>query len=193
MERSDPLADRASNLIEIQLPVQSTRVYQDILLANPYRKEKEMEPTFINFPATTIAGVRYFGKNENQEISQVWGVANSRFGELRHLQPDSNAYGLCIMIEGVVSGAFEYTCGKEVTSEDDLPEGMVIRHIPAGKYAVFTHIGALTGLKDTYNYIYQTWLPKLGYKPGSLDFELYDQDFKNFAPDSRLYIYVPLM
>jgi predicted transcriptional regulator YdeE/DNA-binding transcriptional MerR regulator len=192
MELSDPHAQQAVSLTEVQLPVQSTRVYQDILLSNPYRKEKEMEPKIVDFPAKTVAGLPYFGKNENQEISQVWGQANQRFGELKHVKPGSNAYGVCLMVEGAAPGEFEYTCGLEITSENDLPEGMVIRHIPAGKYAVFTHVGALAGLKDTYNYIYQTWFPRSGNKPGPLDFELYDQDFKDFAPDSRFYIYVPI-
>jgi AraC family transcriptional regulator len=140
-------------------------------------KEKEMEPKIVDFQATTVAGVRYFGKNENQEIAQTWGVANSRFGELKHVKPGSNAYGVCLMVEGAAKGEFEYVCGLEVTSTEHLPDGMVARTIPAGKYAAFTHVGSLASLKDTYNYIYQTWFPKSGHKYGGLDFELYNEDF----------------
>jgi AraC family transcriptional regulator len=70
---------------------------------------------------------------------------------------------------------------------------MVSREIPAYTYAVFAHIGALDKLSDTYQYIYQVWLPQSGYKMAAyVDFEYYNEDFKDFAPDSRLYIYVPI-
>jgi predicted transcriptional regulator YdeE len=33
-------------------------------------------------------------------------------------------------------------------------------------------------VEDTYEYIYQTWLPQSGYQlAGNIDFEYYDQDF----------------
>jgi AraC family transcriptional regulator len=51
----------------------------------------------------------------------------------------------------------------------------------------------LDKLRDTYNFIYQSWLPQSGYElTGGPDFELYDEDFKDFAPDSRFDIYVPI-
>jgi len=68
---------------------------------------------------------------------------------------------------------------------------MVVREVPAGKYAVFTHVGSLEKLRDTYQYIYQTWLPHSGYTHSpDIDFEYYNEDFKDFAPDSRFNIYV---
>ncbi len=68
-----------------------------------------------------------------------------------------------------------------------------MREVPEYTYAVFAHKGDLPSLGKTYEYIYETWLPQSGYQVAAkIDYEYYDQDFKNFAPDSVFYIYVPI-
>ncbi|OGO67657.1 MAG: hypothetical protein A2Z49_01765 [Chloroflexi bacterium RBG_19FT_COMBO_56_12] len=137
--------------------------------------------------------MRYFGNNQNQEISKLWGAANQHMDKVKHVNPGWGAIGLCVTVPDAPMGEFEYVAGLVVDKVEDLPEGFVVREVPSHKYAVFTHVGALTTLKDTYEYIYQTWLPQSGYQlAGNIDFEYYDQDFKDFAPDSRFYIYVPI-
>jgi len=181
-----------TSFTEIQIPVESNQIYKQKYSENPYRKENEMEPKFGTLPAFTVVGMRYYGKNQNQEIHAMWSEANKRFGELKHVCEDA-AYGVCFTIQGAAPGEFEYVASLKVDKEEDIPEGLVVRHIPAAKYAVFTHVGSLDKLKDTYNYIYQTWLPQSGMQlDGYHDFEYYNQDFKDFAPDSRFYIYVPV-
>jgi predicted transcriptional regulator YdeE/DNA-binding transcriptional MerR regulator len=181
-----------ASFTEIQIPVESNQIYKQKYFENPYRKENEMEPKLVSLPAFTVVGMRYFGKNQNQEISVMWGEANQRFGEVKHVCEEA-AYGICITTPNAAPGEFEYVASLKVSSEEDIPEGMVVRHVTAAKYAVFTHVGALDKLKDTYNYIYQTWIPQSGMQlTGGYDFEYYNEDFKDFAPDSRFYIYVPV-
>jgi len=188
----DSFPEIASIFTEIQVPVESIYRQKMKYLLNSYRKEHEMEPKFITRPAFAIVGLRYFGKNENQEIKDVWGVANTRFGELKHIV-DDGAYGVCMNIEGAQPGEFEYVAGLKVSNTDDIPEGMVLREVPAQKYAVFAHVGSLETLHETYNYIYHIWLPQSGHElAANFDFEFYNDDFKDFAPDSRFYIYVPI-
>lgn len=178
---------------EVQAPVESSLELKQKLFANLNRKEDEMEPKFVDLPAFDIVGVRYYGKNENQEIAVMWGEFNQRCASIQHVASDSPAYGVCITDPNASHGEFEYVASFRVDQVADVPDGMVARHVPAHKYAVFTHAGALDKLGDTYRYIYQVWLPQSGYEIAEmLDFELYDQDFKDFAPDSRFYIYVPV-
>jgi predicted transcriptional regulator YdeE len=178
---------------EVQLPVHNTQEMKTKLIANPYRKDFEMEPKIVSLPAFQVVGVRYYGKNENQEISQLWQAGNQRFHEIKHITPGSDAYGICVTPPDSPTGEFEYVAGFQVDSGEDIPQGMVSRQVPAHTYAVFTHVGSLEKLRDTYTYIYQVWLPQSGYKLASgLDFERYDEDFKDFSPDSRFYIYVPI-
>ncbi len=179
-----------SKIIEVQHP---------ILHASQYYKEmeiREMEPKIITYPSFTLVGMRYYGKNENQEIARLWGEFNQRIGEIGGLQNETGdaAIGLCVTPENAPSdGSFEYVAGFPVSQVGVVPEGFVVREIPAHTYAVFAHKGSLAGLGKTYEFIYETWLPQSGYQVAAkLDFEYYDQDFKNFEPDSIFYIYVPI-
>ena len=69
---------------------------------------------------------------------------------------------------------------------------MVIREIPAYKYAVFTHHGKLDTLHDTYKYIYETWFPQSGLELTSphFDMEVYDNRFKLESDKSEFDIYI---
>lgn len=151
-----------------------------------------MEPRFVNKPAFMVVGMPYVGKNQNQEISEMWGRFNPRGGEIRNVCGDG-AYGICSWVEGAEEGVFEYVSGLEVNRVDGLPDGMVARLVPAQRYAVFAHHGLLDSLAKTYEYIYQTWLPQSGYElTGTPDFEFYNEDFKIDSEDSIFYIYVPI-
>lgn len=155
-----------------------------------------MKPKIITKPGFTLVGLRYFGKNENMEISHLWEKFNQRMRELGGLPNETGdaAIGLCITPDDEpIDGAFEYVAGFPVTKAEDVPEDFVVRHVPEYTYAVFAHKGDLPSLPLTYQYIYETWLPQSGYKlADKIDFEYYDADFKNFAPDSIFYIYIPI-
>ena len=79
-------------------------------------------------------------------------------------------------------GRWNYLMGDVVTCLDAVPGSLVSYAIPAGTYAVFTlrppnrfAWGMTIGMAK--RYIYTEWLPKSGFKPGSLvsDFELHDE------------------
>lgn len=157
-----------------------------------------MEHKIVERGEFKVVGMQYIGNNQNAEIAKMWGEFFPRIGEIKNNAGKHIFYGLCeCLCEGECKcGAgsdFSYIAGIEVTSLDDIPEGMAGRTIPASKYAVFTHKGALETLKDTFGYIYGTWLPTSGYTPAqSIGFELYDERFDNFSEKSELDIYVPI-
>lgn len=186
-------ANGKTNYTELQVPVESAIERKRIYLANSSRKETDMEPKIITRPAFKLVGMRYFGNNQNQEISKLWGAANQHLGKIKNVDQDWGAVGLCTTVADAPPGEFEYVAGLVVNKVEDIPESFVVREVPGHKYAVFTHVGSLGTLKETYDYIYHTWLPQSGYElAGNIDFEYYDQDFKDFAPDSRFYIYLPI-
>ena len=157
---------------------------------------QKMEPKFITKPGFTVMGLRYFGKNEKGEIADLWGSFNQRVEDLGGLPNETGeaAIGLCVTPEDApADGAFEYVAGFPVSQVEDVPVGFVVRQVPEYTYAVFAHRGDLAGLGKTYEYIYEVWLPQSGYQlAAKIDFEYYDQDFKDFAPDSVFYIYLPV-
>jgi len=155
-----------------------------------------MEPKIITKPAFTLVGLPYFGKNEHQEISELWTKFNHRIHALGGLKNETGeaAIGLCVgPAEEYGDSSFEYVAGFPVTKVEDVPEGFVVRDVPEYTYAVFAHKGDLSSLGKTYEYIYECWLPQSGYQLADrIDFEYYNEEFKNFAPDSVFYIYVPI-
>ncbi len=199
---ADP--DSTCRAVEVQMPVEriSRRPRQEGATGaseptNTFEESEgvpEMQPKIITKPAFMVMGTKYVGRNQHQEISQQWAELNPRYHEIPVVK-DSNAYGICYSgtNESAEEGAFEYVASFEVERADHLPEGMVVRMIPEQKYAVFEHRGGLETLGQTYNNIYQVWLPQSGLQIAApFDMEVYTDEFKNFAPDSVFYIYVPV-
>jgi AraC family transcriptional regulator len=178
-------------LTEIQCPVEKAGIPMSIISPHSTQEDTLMEPKFVTKEAFKVVGMSYIGKNENQEIPQLWEVFNIRMKEVKSAEPC--CYGTCFGdVEGAAEDEFEYVACVAVEGTPDIPEGMVMREIPAHKYAVFTHHGSLKTLHDTYQYIYNTWLPQSGYElDGKFDMEMYDDDFNMDVWDnSKFYIYV---
>lgn len=181
-----PIADR---VIEIQIPVQCEPEYSK---ESSKFKEQKMEPVkFETLRAFKVMGMKYRGKNENGEIPAMWGEFNPRCSELPSI--GDCAYGVCLMVGNAPEGVFEYVAGCKVAADAIPPEGMVVVDVPENHYAVFEHRGSKETLGNTYHLIANEWFPRSGLKPtGGYDMEVYDKKFKNFEPDSIMYIYEPI-
>lgn len=157
----------------------------------------DMTPEIKEKKGFKIVGLRYFGANENNGIPKIWDELLERGGEIRHLDNPKHYYGLCSVPEegGEPGEQFEYIAGRAVTRLADIPDNMVGREVPAGRYAVFTHTGSLDNLKETYACIYGEWAKTEGVEilSGAYDFEFYSEDFHpSGSENSKLYIYVPV-
>lgn len=158
-------------------------------------KGGRMRPEMKKLPAFKIVGLRYFGSNANNEIPDLWHQFFQRTRQIQNITNAHHFYGVCSSPESDEQGAeFEYIAGAPVSSVDDLPDDMVIREIKAARYAVFTHTGPLTTLRDTYDHIYGQWAPESGEQLiGTYDIEFYNEDFDPQGSEgSRLYICIPI-
>jgi AraC family transcriptional regulator len=145
-----------------------------------------MEPKIVTKSAFTVVGMSYHGKNENNEIPQLWQEFGPRMGEIEHIV---NCCGVCGKVEE--DGAFQYVAGFEVSSVGDIPKGMVSWKVPEQKYAVFTC--TLPTIHQAFGHAHETWLPQSGYRRGAgPELELYDEDFDPNVKDSKMYIYIPI-
>ena len=189
---ADPLDGlEACPLVELQLPVEPLAGLPPTQTDIHSQKENRMELKLIEKPAFMAVGMKYVGKNENQEIAQMWGRFNQVAGAIA--KGVKGCYGVCVMLEGVTDGSFEYLACFELDKVEKMPEWAEARLVPANTYAVFEHVGAMSGLRETYHNIYTNWLPQSGYQPvGGYDMEVYTDEFKDFAPESKMYIYVPV-
>jgi predicted transcriptional regulator YdeE len=157
------------------------------------QQEQSMDIEIKNIPALKLVGLPYQGRNENNEISETWSAFNRRSDQIQHFTGEA-AYGVCSIPEGLPESEFEYLCAFPVMEYGDVPEGMTQMDLEPMRAAVFAHRGSYAGLGDTYTRIYQEWLPQAGLEPlkTGLDLEVYTEEFKDFTPDSVMYIYVPV-
>ena len=152
-----------------------------------------MIPNIVEKKAFQVVGMHYKGTNSNGEIPELWSKFINRIGEIPNRQSKQECFGVC-WSDSCDDKEFNYVACVEAGESIDIPAGMVSKIIPAGKYAVFSHIGSLDTLQETYANIYKKWAPeqKLRVDSSGIDFELYNEEFKMNEPDSILYLYVPL-
>jgi len=187
---AQPASEMGVGLIEVQCPVERV----SIPLSIQSTKEDAMEPKIVTRPAFKTVGLSYVGKNQNDEIGQMWGRFIPRINEPKRIDPEVS-YGLCFTdVKAAKEGEFEYVAAVEVQDNQDIPAGMVYREVPEHKFAIFTHHGKLESLRETYQYIYNTGLAQAGLQvhPDKYDMEVYNEDFTPGSDDSKLYIYVAI-
>ena len=162
-----------------------------------------MEPRIVNKDSFRVIGMERTTSLKNNRIPMLWQSFFPKMSEIPH-RTGNHAYGICINTAGFDVRDFtdetefiEMVC-VEVSKFESIPSGMVARNIPARKYAVFTHKGDLATLRNTYDYIYGTWLVNSGQEINfqmdeADDFELYDERFNPQDPvNSEFDIYVPI-
>ncbi|NBI27527.1 GyrI-like domain-containing protein [Chengkuizengella marina] len=157
-----------------------------------------LEPTFVKKDEFKIAGLQcrsQMKENEDQkEIGQLWEQFMGSMPNIKNKTKANTTYGLCFDFDPQTN-EYSYVSGVEIDDSNiSLPDKVVVKTIPASRYAVFTYKGDMNGVGDAFKYIYETWLPQSGEKPlDDYSFELYDERFlgpndKNSETD----IYIPL-
>ncbi len=91
------------------------------------------------------------------------------------------------------STEFEKWAAVEFLNEGEIPPGMELMKIPAGKYAVFNFKGNNKYAPEVFRYIFQQWLPSSGL---GLDdrphFELVGEKYRNGQDNSEEEIWIPV-
>ncbi|MFP5227626.1 MAG: GyrI-like domain-containing protein [Acidobacteriota bacterium] len=101
-------------------------------------------PKIVDQASFTVVGVTVRTNNAKEaggqgEIPQLWQSAMQN-GTLEQI-PNKAGDGLVVVYSDYASdhtGDYNYTLGYKVTSADKIPDGMVAKTIPAGRYAVLT-------------------------------------------------------
>jgi AraC family transcriptional regulator len=89
---------------------------------------------------------------------------------------------------------FFHLVGVEVASLETIPPVLVGKTIPPLQYARFIHKGPSRDVGMTFDYIYQTWLPKSGNTLAApLEIEFYGERYHGpDDPDSESEIFIPI-
>jgi len=149
-----------------------------------------MDPKIVEREGFTVVGMPYHGKNENDEIPQMWGAFGPQIQEIKDVANPSVCYGICDNMDPN-TGEFDYIAGLEVSRAEEVPEGLVCWEVPAGRYAVLTT--TLPRIGETFKFAYHEWLPGSGFehRPGP-DLEVYDESFDPQDPSSQFDVFIPI-
>jgi predicted transcriptional regulator YdeE len=142
-----------------------------------------MSPKIVQEPGFTVVGIAARTSNAKEKSGQsVIGKQWDRFmkggllGKI-HNRVDSNILAVYTDYQNDANGAYTFILGARVSATDSIPSEMVVKKVPAGKYAIFT-----TDRGPVQKVVPETWahiwsLPKSapgGDRAYRADFELYD-------------------
>lgn len=178
---------------------EKTDFFMELILTNK-KGAIEMETKIVSKKSMTLIGiekaVNY--KNTQNENHKIWSEFISRCKEIEAKVNPEIYYE--VLSDTAYNLSFKAFFASEVNNVNSIPNGMIMKVIPASKYIVFTHKGAVISekgslLKDTYDYIYGKYIPNSNYElNGDFSFELFDSNRFNGPKDleSELDIYIPI-
>jgi predicted transcriptional regulator YdeE len=162
------------------------------------QKGSDMNPRAVRQDEFTVVGIAVRTSNAEQmtperPIGKQWERLFKE-GVLAAIpnKADGNIVALYTEYASDKDGEYTYVLGARVTKVESVPAGMVVKNVPAGRYAVFTsEKGPVQKVVvEMWQRVWATPKSALGgdrtYKA---DFEVYDQRAKNPA-DSVVDLYV---
>jgi AraC family transcriptional regulator len=129
-----------------------------------------------------VAGL---GQRYSAETAAAMPVQWQRFApHIGHVtgQVGNVAYG--VVCNGDDDGNVDYICGVEVADFADPPAGFARLRIAPARYAVFLHRDHVAAIRDTFAAIWDSWLPRSGYKVADAPF--FERYGETFNPDTGL-------
>lgn len=166
------------------------------VFAQNAEEEVIVEPKIIEKAAMQMVGLAFKGEPTPDKIMPLWVELLARAGEIKNAVNPDEAWGAYIMLDEE-ENSMNMICfaGFEVSKPTDLPEGMEVLEVPAGKYAVFTHIGLLDNLKETYGYIYGVWAQTNDkyFLNNAPQLEFYGPNFEGGSTESQLDLLIPII
>lgn len=154
-----------------------------------------MEPKFVKKDSFDVIGFEIkttLKDNQNtKDIPEFWCkiMAGNLVDKIPNRKDEKESLGICIDFD-CNDQSFSYLIASEVTSTDNIPDGMVKRTIPGAEFAVFTVKGEMPkSIPEGFARIFSEWFPNSEYEHAdSADIELYDDRYNAGEMD----IYIPV-
>ena len=169
-----------------------------IFALSEMKKETEMNPRAVQQDGFTVVGIAVRTSNAEQmtearPIGKQWERLFKE-GVLAAIpnKADSNILAVYSEYASDKDGEYTYLLGARVTKVEKLPDGMTVKNVPAGRYALFTsERGPVQKvIVEMWRRVWETPKSALGGdRTYRADFELYDQRAQNPA-DAVVDLYV---
>lgn len=138
-----------------------------------------------------IIGMKIVTSMRENKIPELWNSFFDRIHEIENTVNPAVSIGVCFDVQE--DEHFSYIAGRVISDGHSVPKGMVLKKLPKQLVAVFTHKGPVEKLSETYNYIFEEWLPNSQYEHVKApDLEWYDDRFKFGEEDSEMDIHIPV-
>lgn len=151
----------------------------------------ELTPRFEEIGPLKIAGVsKFYTEATIGEIPALWQSFVPHLGKIPG-QIGGVTYGV-ILVPKPGADAWEYACGVQVSDLEQMLPDFKPFFIERTKYAVFSHDKHISAIRETFDYIWNKWLPKSKTKiTRGPRIEKYSETFRPEAPGG-VEIWIPL-
>ncbi|BFP42314.1 hypothetical protein FGF1_31590 [Flavobacteriaceae bacterium GF1] len=155
-----------------------------------------MQPRIEVLKVKKLVGLSLKMSLTNNTTAQLWGQFAPRINEIQHRASadkiSMQIYPPNYYTEFSPTTPFEKWATVEVTSFENIPEGMQTLVLQEGLYAVFDYVGPSTD-PSIFEYIFSEWIPNsnytVDYRP---HFEVLGTNYKNNDPNSEEEIWIPI-
>ena len=153
-------------------------------------------PRIVSISKKTLVGVRTRTTLASDDPVSYWKPFRMRLAEIQHADV-ARFYSVQVMdTDGgpfTPHTEFEKWAAVEVTATGTIPEGMDSLMIPAGEYAVFTHIGTPAAFHITMKYIFSEWLPSSEFEVDARPhFEVMESNYRPDDPHAVEEVWIPI-
>lgn len=178
----------------------STKNFLDGKQLNHLYSHVTVHPQIIQLPEIKVVGIKVETKLQINKIKDEWKCFYTLLNRIPNCNSNYRKFGIYefddqnshfMINDKMICSEF---LAIEIDAFKDIPNGFVIKTIPGGRYAVFTHRGSLDTLPQTINYIWGTWLLSTKEVLDTREtFEIYDYRFLGYNnPDSQIDIYIAI-
>ncbi|MFV0395818.1 MAG: GyrI-like domain-containing protein [Coprobacillaceae bacterium] len=119
----------------------------------------ELTPEIVCFDQIDIMGIRGNTSLHNNKAPQLWAEYMRLTKDC--LKDNAKGYSVCETNEAIYTKEdelnFSIMIGSPISDYIQSPEGLHLKTMVGGKYAVFTHHGSFEKLPVTYDYIWGIW------------------------------------
>lgn len=168
----------------------------NIKLQEPIKMDESLlsqleAPRFENGKTLLIAGVgQHYTSETSSGIPAQWQKIVPYLGNISG-QVGSTTYGVICQTDD--AGNTEYICGVEVSDFSKVQPELRRLRIPEQHYAVFGHKDHVSTMRQTWNSIWNKWLPESGYLVAEApEFEKYGKEFDPRSGNGGFEIWIPV-
>lgn len=143
------------------------------------------EPTQVERDQFTLAGLPFFIGPQTTSYHAQWAAFLKVEGRIARTQPPT-FYQFSSWIETDAVQGMSVLCGLETDPETAQEPFFTLRRVPAARYLRFVHVGEITSIGRTYEYIYADWLAHHEIRPAC------GWEFQRYPDGSPTEIWIPL-